>query len=117
MLKGVYIEAGHFKDGVPLPENYSVQISQHRHDTTYIDLIEKYMQEIPEVEALPADVVIYKLGVGVWAHAAIIKVWPGHIIHSLEKDGVTGGHGLNLRFGKLERRFFTLRDEFIGSNS
>jgi NlpC/P60 family putative phage cell wall peptidase len=113
LLKGVYEEAG-FVPSVLLPENYSVQISQHKLDTTYIDIVMKYMQEITEAEVLPGDVVLYKMGVGVWAHAAIIKVWPEFVIHSLEADGVTGGHGMNLKFKTMERKFLTLRDEYCG---
>jgi hypothetical protein len=112
LLKGVYVDAGYFAaDGIPLPLDYSLQVSQHRHDTSYIETIAKYMREIPESEAKPADVVVYKMGLA-FAHAGIIKSWPEHIIHALEQGGVTGGHGMNFKFGRLEKKFFTLRDEF-----
>jgi hypothetical protein len=118
LLKGVYIEAGHqFSDGIPLPKDYSLQISQHRNDTAYIETVAKYMREIPESEVKPGDVVVYKLGLA-FAHAAIIKIWPEHVIHALERDGVTAGHGgegkfgKNIKFSRLEKKFFTLKDEF-----
>ena len=111
LLKGVYIDAGYFpSDGIPLPLDYSLQVSQHRHDTSYIETVAKYMREIPEAEAKPADVVVYKMGLA-FAHAGIIKSWPEHIIHALERDGVTGGHGMNFKFGRLEKKWFDLTTE------
>ncbi len=113
LLKGVYIEAGHrFDDGIPTPKDYSLQVSQHRRSSEYIDIVAKYMREVPESEAKPGDIVVYKMGLA-FAHAAIIKSWPDHVIHALERDGVTAGHGMNFKFGKLEKKFFTLRDEHI----
>jgi hypothetical protein len=115
LLKGVFIEAGHkFDDGIPLPKDYSLQVAQHRKDTAYIETVEKYMREVTEADALPGDVVIYKLGLA-FAHAAIIKAWPEHVIHALEREGVTAGHGMNFKFGRLEKKFYTLKDEFCGS--
>jgi hypothetical protein len=122
LLKGVFVEAGHLPADIPLPKNYSLQVSQHRHDTEYIETIGKYMREITETEVQPGDVVVYKLGLA-FAHAAIIKVWPEHIIHALERDGVTAGHGgktqfsKNYKFSDLERKFYTLRDEFCDGAS
>ena len=114
LLKGVFVEAGHLREDIPLPKDYSLQVSQHRHDTEYIETVERYMREIPESEVLPGDVVVYKLGLA-FAHAAIIKSWPEHVIHALERDGVTGGHGMNFKFGRLEKKFFTLKDEHCGN--
>jgi hypothetical protein len=112
LLKGVYMEAGHQPaDGVPTPLDYSLQVSLHRKSMEYINIIEKYMREIPESEVKPGDVVVYKLGLA-FAHAAIIVKWPEHIIHSLNREGVTAGHGMNFKFGRLEKKFFTVRDEF-----
>jgi cell wall-associated NlpC family hydrolase len=113
LLKGVFEEAGHCNDGITLPENYSLQVFQHRKDTTYIDYVNKYMREITEAEALPGDVVVYRLGLA-FAHAAIVVAWPEHIIHAVEFQGVISGHGKNFKFGRLEKRFFTLRDEYVG---
>jgi hypothetical protein len=116
LLKGIFIEAGHtFEDGIPLPKDYSLQVSQHRHDTQYIDTVEKYMQEINEADAKTGDVVVYKLGLA-FAHAGIIIKWPEYIIHALERDGVVGGHGMNLKFGRLQKKFYTLKDAFIASD-
>jgi hypothetical protein len=116
LIKGVLLEAGHhFDDGIPLPKDYSLQVSHHRHDTAYIDTVRKYMREIPEAEVKPGDLVVYKLGLA-FAHAGIIKSWPSHIIHALEHVGVTAGHGLDFQFGRLEKKFFTLKDEHINES-
>jgi len=77
----------------------------------YISIIEKYMREIPESEVKPGDVVVYKLGLA-FAHAAIIVKWPEHVIHSLEREGVHAGHGKNFKFGRLEKKFYTVKDEW-----
>lgn len=111
-VRGVYLEAfpEKFKDCIPLPKDYSLQIWQHKEDTTYLDIVSKYMREILESEILPGDVVLYKFGKG-FAHGAIVVSWPEFVIHSLERYGVHGGHGKNHKFGKLERKSFTLKDE------
>lgn len=112
LLKGVFMEAGiQPPDGIPTPKDYALDIAQHRASTEYKDTIEKYMREIPESEVKPGDVVVYRLGLA-FAHAAIVVKWPDHIIHSLKREGVTAGHGANFKFGKLEKKFFTVKDEF-----
>jgi len=108
-LAAVYQEAGLVPKDVELPNNYSVQVWQHKEDTTYLDIVSRFAREIPESEVLPADIVVYKLGKG-FAHGAIIVHWDDFIIHALEKDGVTGGHGNNTMLAKRERKFFTLKD-------
>lgn len=111
LLKGVFLEAGHRPDdGVPLATDYSVDIWLHKDDTSYIDTVSKYMREIPESEVKPGDVVLYKFGRG-YAHAAIIIKWPEYVVHALKREGVTAGHGMNLKFGRREKKFFTLKDE------
>lgn len=114
LIKGVFMEAGHQPaDGVPTPKDYSLQISQHQRSTEYMDTLGKYFREIPESEVLPGDIVLYKFGLA-YAHAAIIKHWPDHVIHAVQRDGVTAGHGMNHKFGRLEKKFYTLKDEFVG---
>jgi hypothetical protein len=111
LLKGVFMEAGHQpSDGVPTPKDYSLQVYKHVSSTEYIDTIEKYFREIPESEVKSADIVVYKLKKA-YAHAAIIVDWPRHVIHSLEREGVHAGHGMNHKFSRLEKKFLTLRDE------
>jgi hypothetical protein len=115
ILKGVYVEAGHkFEEGdpIPTPVDYNVRTYLHQKSTVYLDIVKKYMREIPESEMKPGDVVVYKIG-HAFAHAAIIVKWPEHVIHSLNPEGVHAGHGMNLKFGRLEKKFFTLKDSFI----
>src|ERR1700722_14108058 len=83
LLAGVYIGAGFFPpDGIKMPENYSLQVAQHREDTEYIDTILKYMREIAETDLQPGDVVVYKLGLA-FAHAAIVIDWPNYVVHAM----------------------------------
>jgi hypothetical protein len=115
LLKGVFMEAGHQpEDGVPTPKDYSPRVYLHRKSTEYKDMIEKYFREIPESEVLSGDIVVYQLG-WAFAHAAIIAKWPEHVIHSLEKEGVHAGHGMNNKFSRLPRKFYTLKDIYIGA--
>ena len=109
-LAGVYREAGYWcGDGIVLPAEYSIQIGQHSSDSSYIDIIQMYMREISEAEVKSGDVVIYWVGLA-FSHAAIIKSWPDHIIHALERGGVTAGHGMDSNFRNLQKKFFSLRD-------
>jgi hypothetical protein len=113
LLKGVLLEAGHTKVAdIEIPRTYSLRAAQHRRTTEYVDLVEKCMREIPEEEVKPGDFVIYKIGLG-FAHGAIVLDWPHHVVHALDHYGVHAGHGLNFMFGRLPRKFYTLRDEFI----
>jgi cell wall-associated NlpC family hydrolase len=92
--------------------SYSLQANQHEADTVYLNKIEEYCREISESEALPGDLVDFKLALG-YSHAAIIVEWPAYIVHCMAHGGVRGAHGMNhpKLFGK-PRKFFTLKDEF-----
>lgn len=110
-LAGVFREAGYWcGDGIVLPVKYSLQIGQHCEDAVYLAVLQSYMREISEAEVLPGDVVVYQVGLA-FAHGAVIKSWPSHIIHALERGGVQAGHGMDTAFRKLARKFFTLKDE------
>lgn len=112
LIKGVFLEAGFCRDGIPTPGSYSLQVTQHRRSTVYRDIVERYMREIPESEVGPGDVVLFRLGKE-FAHGAIVKSWPDWVIHSLGRYGVTAGHvRAHNRFKHLPARFYTLRDEF-----
>jgi cell wall-associated NlpC family hydrolase len=115
LIYGVYRNCGHVGE-VPLPKDYSLQVAQHRSSTEYIDVVDRYFREIPESEALPGDVVVYKLG-HAFAHAAIIVSWPENVIQAELRHGVSGTHGTrNPIFGNAPRLFRTLRDEFSGGS-
>lgn len=113
LLKGVFLECGFgFQDGIQTPENYPLWLTQHKKSTQYEEIVSRYMREIPESEAQPGDIVLFKIGLG-FAHAAIIKSYPDFVIHALSKYGVVGGHATaNSKFGRLKRKFYTLKDEF-----
>lgn len=114
LLAGVFINAGHLPAGLELPKGYSLQVAQHREDTAYIEMVRKYMNQIPEHKAEPGDVVVYKLGLA-FAHAGIIVSWPVSIIHAMAHHGVTFAHGRNHpRLRHTEREFYTLKDEYSG---
>jgi len=94
-----------------LPRDYSLQVSQHRASTEYIDLVAKYMREIPENEVQPGDVVVYKLGLA-YAHGGIVVGWPDTVIHAIggNNRGVQHTHGKNTpKFNKHPRKFFTVK--------
>lgn len=120
LIKAVYLATGHRPaDGVPLPTDYSLEIWRHKADTTYIETVEKYMREIPESEVKPGDMVLYKMGHG-FAHSAIVVKWPEYVIHALSQraGGVVAGHGgqgqfsTNIKFSRLEKKFYTVREEY-----
>jgi cell wall-associated NlpC family hydrolase len=114
-IAGVFINTGYISEEEAteaIPKDYSLQIGQHQEDTEYIDGIEKFMREITEAEALPGDVVMYKLSLA-FSHSGLVVRWP-MIIHSLAHGGVryTDGKRHPTLAGRAIR-FFTLRDEVI----
>jgi cell wall-associated NlpC family hydrolase len=110
-LFGCFSNLGFIPKDFDIPKNYSIQSALHQNDPSYIDTARRVAREIPESEVQPGDFVIYKFGKA-FSHGAIIVEWPHFIIHSLKRDGVTGGDGMNLRFAKREKVFLTLKDEF-----
>lgn len=109
LIYGVYRAVG-LVDEISLPKDYSLQVSQHRASTEYIDLVDRYFRDIPEDEAKPGDLVVYKLGFA-FAHAAIIVSWPEDVIQAEAYHGVSGTHGSrNPIFRNAPRVFRTLRE-------
>jgi len=111
LLYGVFRNCG-FLPERELPKDYSLQVSQHRASTEYIDIVREYFREIPEAEVQQADLVVYKLG-HAYAHAAVIVNWPDFVIQADARHGVSGAHGTKTPvFRRAERKFFTLKDEY-----
>ena len=111
LLYGVFHSLGYIP-ALDLPRDYSLQIAQHQESLEYVELVSRFMREIPEAEALPGDVVVYKLGKA-YAHAAIVIEWPSYLIHAVGRHGVSGAHGTKTPlFKHCERKFFTLKDEY-----
>lgn len=115
LLAAVFVEAGHFPKTLleALPKDYSLQVAQHRASTEYIELVEKFMCEIPESEVKPGDVVAYKLGLA-FAHAGIVIEWPNYIIHAVARHGVVGADGKREPiFRHKAVQFYTLKEEYV----
>lgn len=111
LIYGVYRNCGLVGE-LDLPKDYSLQVSQHRASTEYVDVLDIYFRDIPEEEVLPGDLVVYKLGHG-YSHAALIIDWPTYVIQAEQRHGVSGAHGKKLpAFRNAPRIFRTLRDEF-----
>lgn len=90
--------------------NYSVQAHLHRADTQYIDTILRYADEITAAEALPGDLVVWKVA-RAYAHGAIVVSPPSSgrfmVIHSMNKLGVIYSDASIESFLKNRpRRFF-----------
>lgn len=112
-IYGVYRHIG-LLPSISLPRDYSLQVAQHRASTEYVDTVASYFREIAESDALPGDLVVYKLGLA-YAHAAIIVSWPDYVLQAEARHGVSGAHGTKSPiFRHVPRRFFTLKDEFCG---
>lgn len=110
LIYGVYRAVGLIPE-IVLPKDYSLQIAAHRASTEYVDLVAKYFHEIPESEAKPGDLVVYKLGLA-YAHAAIIISWPDYVLQAANRHGVSGQHGIkNAVWRGKPRKFFTLRGD------
>ncbi len=112
LIYGVYRNVGLLPAIADLPKDYSLQIAAHQASTEYVDLVSKYFREIPEAEAKPGDLVVYKLGLA-FAHAGIIVSWPDNILQAANRHGVSGQHGIkNPAWRGKPRKFFTLREEY-----
>jgi cell wall-associated NlpC family hydrolase len=106
IIAAVFEEAGL----VPLLDlgDYPEQWFLHRDQERYVEYVLQYAREINQADAIPADMVIFKVG-RTFAHGAIIvdPGWP-RIVHAyrgarcvLESDGSIGP------IGAKARRFFT----------
>lgn len=113
-LYGVFLGCGLMPEIADLPKDYSLQVAKHRASRDYRDLVERFFREIPEAEARPGDLVLYKIGLA-FAHGAVIVEWPNFIIQAEERHGVSGAHGSKSPlFRHTERLFYTLKDEYCG---
>jgi NlpC/P60 family putative phage cell wall peptidase len=112
LIYGVFRGCGLVSE-IQLPKDYSLQVAKHRVSTEYVDIVDRFFQEIPESEAQPGDIVVYKLGHS-FSHAAIIVSWPDYVIHAEEHHGVSGAHGIKNPWFRLlgvqaERIFRTFK--------
>jgi cell wall-associated NlpC family hydrolase len=111
ILYAIYRACGLLPE-VSLPIDYSIQVAQHRASTEYVDFVNRYFRPIQESEALPGDLVLYKLG-HAYAHGAVIVSWPEYVIQAELREGVCGAHGTKHPvFHGRPRIFRTLKSEF-----
>jgi cell wall-associated NlpC family hydrolase len=92
---------------------YSIQAHLHKplneaHErllTQYVDTILRYADEIPEAEAQPGDMVLFKTA-HAFAHGAIVINWP-NVVHSCVGHGVMFADvSTDPHLKGRERRFF-----------
>jgi hypothetical protein len=103
---------------IDLPTDYPLYIGQHRASTEYVDLVLRYFREIPEAEVQPGDLVVWRLtGSKSYCHGGIIKSWPTYYIHAYGDCVKAGSAKSHLRFQKSEKLFFTLQDQYCGTDS
>ena len=113
LVAGVFIKAGYISgEGAiaSIPKSYSLQHGQHEETTEYVDGILKFMDEIKEHEALPGDVVMFKIvNSKAFAHSGIVVKWP-MVIHCAAQGGCRAADGLHTPLlAGAARRFFTLK--------
>ncbi len=114
LIAGVFIATGHVSNDIDLPKDYPLHLGRHQASTEYIDTVLRYFEEIPEAEAQAGDIVVWKLvGSLAYCHAAIIKSWPTYFIHAIGTGVRAGDARSRLLFRKSEKKFFTLREEYL----
>lgn len=102
-----YLEAGVIEPtDIPL---YSHQWHLHRGDETYMNGILRYAREIVEVDAKPADLVLYKFG-RTYSHGGLIGPagWPQIIHASAEARHVLLDDGTSGRLASYPHKFFSM---------
>lgn len=108
LIAAVYHASGLIED-LHIPY-YSPQQFLHSDAEDYLRTVQGFAREIPEAEARPGDVVLYKLG-RAFGHGAIIMPpgWPAIIHAHAASRMVVEGHGLDTMLGVKwrERRFFS----------
>jgi cell wall-associated NlpC family hydrolase len=85
LVHAAYCEAGVMGDqGI---ERYSEQHMLHRDQELFLGYVMRAgAREISPAEALPGDLVLYKIG-RVYAHGAIVVEWPLRVIHAHKQSG------------------------------
>lgn len=109
LLIAVYAEAGLIDDFDP--GYYAPQFMLHKTEERFLGWVLKFAREIPERQARPGDIVLYKLG-HVYAHGAIVVSpgWPSAIIHAhapSRRVVIVNGLGGDLARPSRRPRFFT----------
>ena len=104
LLKGVFYSLGLVPDfAIPY---YAKDFHLHRDEEWYIELVEKFSDEIPGPPE-PADLVLFKQG-RLYSHGAIVTDWPW-VIHTYGGHGVIRFNTTNGRLAFAPRKFFRPR--------
>jgi cell wall-associated NlpC family hydrolase len=101
-LLGVFEECGfipHVKTAY-----YPRDFHLHRSEEWYKSIVERFSRPITMAEALPADLVLYRVG-RVFSHGGIIVEWP-RIIHSYVTRGVIYADGTQGHLMSKARVFY-----------
>lgn len=105
LLACVYQAAG-LIPVVPVPF-YPRDWHLHQSAERYLSTVLGYATEIPEADAGPGDVVLYRFG-RTFAHGAIVVAWPRIVHAKWGSDRVHEDDGDNGEYIGRPRRFFTL---------
>lgn len=109
LLKCVFTEAGVVEPFTL--DHYSPQFFLHRQEERYIGWVTRFAREIPQEQARPGDVVLYKIGM-CFAHGALIVKpgWPSIIHAHYAAKCVRRDNGERPRLGTkiLGIKFFSL---------
>jgi cell wall-associated NlpC family hydrolase len=116
-LKGIGVDCAQFVAAVYLEAeivppfdvpHYQPQWFLHRSEERLMEFVLQYGCEIDETDALPGDLVLYRLG-RAYAHAAIIVDWPNEIIHAHKlSDMVIRARPFDSDLTRCPVKFFTL---------
>lgn len=90
--------------------DYSIQAHLHKDTVTtqYIDTVREYATEIPEAEAKPGDVVLFRVA-HAFAHSGIITAG-STIVHAMNRIGVVySDYNIDSFLLKRPKLFFTLK--------
>lgn len=86
--------------------HYGLDFMRHSNEEWFLNYILTYAGELgPDVEHLPGDVIMYKVG-KLYAHGAIVKEWPVIIHSSRPCRGVCYENFNNSALYGLPKRFF-----------
>lgn len=90
--------------------HYSPQFFQHQPEERYLGWVKKFAREIPNEQARPGDIALWKIG-KCFAHGALIVSpgWPAIIHAHAPSRCVREDNGLRPRLGRvLDLKFFSL---------
>ncbi|MDE2102352.1 MAG: C40 family peptidase [Patescibacteria group bacterium] len=106
LLAGIFAEAGVIE--MPDLGKYDYLAPCMRGSGFYIELVERYADQISERGALPGDIVMYVMG-RTLSHAALVIEWPRAVLHATKGRGAVMASGRAGMLTGRERSFFRMR--------